>query len=118
MWWRTWPSERPTPGRRLHELAAKFEEALAQGSFLVPQDASEALKEEAGRVRFYAPSYHEALSLCEQGVSARNGVSVGSVTREPAGAEYRPVEIFGIVLGAVGLAGWWRGCTLWPNTST
>lgn len=32
-------------------------------------------------------------------------LGVGSVTREPAGAEYRPVEIFGIVLGAVGLAG-------------
>lgn len=97
-------------------LAAEFEEALAQESYLVPQDASEALKEEAGRVdkrvreeagrvRFDAPSYHEALSVCEQGIDARKGVSAGSVMREPSGAEYRPVEIFGIVLGAVGLAG-------------
>lgn len=102
------------------ELAAELEAALSQDSLLVPSDASEPLqeearrvdkrvREEAARVRFDAPSYHEALLACEQGIDARNGTSAGSFVREPAGAEFRPVEIFGIVVGALsltGLIGW------------
>lgn len=94
------------------DLGEEFSAALTQESFLVPEDSSEALKsfaagfqDSASDLRFSENNYAAALRTCRAGIEKRRGTSAGSVVREPAGVEFRPIEIAGIVIGAVALTG-------------